>query len=94
METTTKNECIQFLNELRRSDEDVWLAGVCGGLAEHSGVPTWCFRALFVSTAIFFWLGLIAYIALWIFMPIEDGAESQVSNSEVGGVSHPHAPPQ
>jgi phage shock protein PspC (stress-responsive transcriptional regulator) len=76
MEPSTRSEFVQFLNQVMRSRSDKMIAGVCGGLAAHSGVPAWVYRALFVTLAIFFWLGLLAYIALWIFMPVEDVSQS------------------
>jgi len=76
MEPSTRSEFVQFLNQVMRSRSDKMIAGVCGGLAAHSDVPAWVYRALFVTLAIFFWLGLLAYIALWIFMPVEDVSQS------------------
>ena len=76
MEPSKKSQLVQFLNEVKRSRSEKMLAGVCGGLAAHSDIPAWVYRALFVSLSIFFWAGLLAYIALWIFMPVEEVSES------------------
>ena len=76
MEPSKRSQLIRFLNEVKRSGSDVMLAGVCGGLAAHSDIPAWVYRVLFVSLSIFFWVGLFAYIALWIFMPVEEVLES------------------
>lgn len=87
MTNSTGTDWVQFLNDVQRSQDDAYLAGVCGGLGKHSGIPAWCFRALFVTTALFFWAGLLAYIALWVFMPIEETTATQATDSEVGARS-------
>ena len=55
--------------QVRRSARDVWLFGVCGGLGEHTPWPAWLWRALFVATTLMTGVGLVAYVALWLFMP-------------------------
>ena len=59
------------INQLRLSDSDKWIAGVCGGIARVTGVESWIWRLIFV-------LGLgaggftaVLYIILWIFVPRE-----------------------
>ena len=59
------------LKRLRRSIHDRWIGGVCGGLGELSGVPSWAWRILFVLTAFLHGLGLLMYILLWIFVPVQ-----------------------
>ena len=59
------------LSRLRRSINDRWIGGVCGGLAELTGIPTWSWRILFVLTALLHGLGLLMYILLWIFVPVQ-----------------------
>ena len=59
------------LSLLRRSRSDRWLGGVCGGVAELTGIPAWSWRILFVLTAFLHGLGLLMYILLWIFVPVE-----------------------
>ena len=59
------------LNQLRRSLTDRWIGGVCGGLAEMTGIPTWSWRVLFVLAALLHGMGLVLYILLWIFVPLE-----------------------
>lgn len=55
---------------LYRSRTDRWLSGVCGGLAEYTGLPARLIRFLFF---LFGWFGIgeIVYIALWILVPKE-----------------------
>jgi phage shock protein C len=58
-----------FLQRLKKSQQDKWIGGVCGGLGEHLPIPSWCWRFLF-SVTVFFWgLGFLLYIFLWIFVP-------------------------
>ena len=57
------------LREFRRSLADRWIGGVCGGLGDITGVPSWTWRILFVLTAFLHGLGIIMYILLWIFVP-------------------------
>jgi phage shock protein PspC (stress-responsive transcriptional regulator) len=59
------------LNQFQRSLTDKWIGGVCGGLSELTDIPTWAWRILFVLTAFLHGLGLIMYILLWIFVPLE-----------------------
>jgi phage shock protein PspC (stress-responsive transcriptional regulator) len=59
------------LNQFRRSDTDRWIGGVCGGLAEVTGIPAWSWRILFVLTACLHGIGLLMYILLWIFVPLQ-----------------------
>ncbi len=60
---------------MRRSLDDRWIGGVCGGLARMMGVETWIIR-LAVTLLIFFWgTGLVIYVLLWVFVPPE-GADA------------------
>ena len=60
------------VNSLRRSRNDRWIGGVCGGLARLTGVDSWIFRLLFALSVVFAGFGLIPYLLLWIFVPEED----------------------
>lgn len=64
--------CVSFLKNLKRSQEDKWIAGVCGGLAKSTEIPAWIFRVFFIFSTFFSGLGIVLYILLWIFMPLED----------------------
>jgi phage shock protein PspC (stress-responsive transcriptional regulator) len=70
MEPSERSSFIQFLHEVKRSRSDKELGGVCGGLAAHSDIPVWIYRALFI-TLLMMGVGAVAYIALWICMPVE-----------------------
>jgi phage shock protein C len=61
------------LQQLRRSFYDKWIGGVAGGLAESTGVPSWAWRILFVLSVLLNGLGLLVYLLLWIFVPLQTG---------------------
>ena len=63
----------QRLRALRRSRADRWLGGVCGGLAPISGLPAWLCRLVFALLVICGGTGVVAYLLLWILVPLEDG---------------------
>lgn len=60
------------MNALRRSREDAWLGGVCGGLEPFSGLAAWAWRLIFVALALCGGTGVVVYLLLWIFIPIEN----------------------
>ncbi len=62
----------ESVRNLRRSAKDKKIAGVCGGFGEHTPVPAWVWRALFLILLFVGGTGLIAYIVLWICMPAAD----------------------
>ena len=57
------------LTSIRKSATDRVCKGVCGGLGEHTTVPSWMWRVLFVVGAC--WSGgvILAYIMFSYFMP-------------------------
>lgn len=57
------------LNRLRRSREDRWLGGVCGGLARFTGLASWAVRLLFALALLCAGTGALIYLLLWIFVP-------------------------
>mgnify|MGYP006280007867 CR=1 FL=1 len=59
------------LNRLRRSRDDRWIGGVCGGLARSTGIEAWVWRLAVVLLALWGGSGVIAYVLLWIFVPQE-----------------------
>ncbi len=62
---------VAALNALRRSRSDRWIAGVCGGIAHATGVESWLCRLLFAILSFFGGAGLVLYVLLWIFVPVE-----------------------
>jgi phage shock protein C len=59
------------INALRRSRDDRWVAGVCGGIAGATGVDAWVWRLLFALLLFCGGAGLVLYVLLWIFVPSE-----------------------
>lgn len=59
------------LHQLTRSKSDRWIGGVCGGLAAMTNIPAWSWRLLFVLALLLHGLGLVMYLLLWIFVPLE-----------------------
>jgi len=57
------------LQKLKKSEKDRWIGGVCGGLGEHTPVPSWTWRIMFLFLLFFMGTGLLLYILLWIFIP-------------------------
>jgi phage shock protein PspC (stress-responsive transcriptional regulator) len=62
---------------LLRSRDDRKLAGVCGGLGRWTDIDPVVYRIVFVVTAFFGGLGLVAYGVLWLIVPLEGEVDSQ-----------------
>ena len=62
---------VSALNQLRRSLSDRWLGGVCGGIAQITGVASWVWRLIFAFGVVCAGAGLALYILLWILVPQE-----------------------
>jgi len=70
--------CTSWLNEERRparewyrAREGRWLGGVSRGLANHFRIPVAAVRLVFLLSVLFGGWGVVAYVALWIAMPVE-----------------------
>ena len=61
--------CAARINTWRRSRDERWIGGVCGGLAELTGVQTWIWRVLFALAVLCGGTGIAVYLLLWIFVP-------------------------
>ncbi|MDR1557645.1 MAG: PspC domain-containing protein [Tannerellaceae bacterium] len=56
---------------------DKMIAGVCGGIADYLGLDPTLVRVAYILISVFtFFSGVIAYLILWIVMPL-------------GGTDHP-----
>lgn len=53
---------------LRRSTSDRWLAGVCGGIAEFTGLDATLVRLAFVAFGIL-GVGELVYLIMWVVVP-------------------------
>jgi phage shock protein C len=58
-----------WLQNLTKSEKDKWIGGICGGLGEHTPIPSWTWRLLFTLFVFVWGMGLLLYILLWIFVP-------------------------
>ncbi len=70
------------LNRFHLSRTDKWIGGVCGGLAELSNIPSWSWRILFLFAVCLHGIGLLLYILLWIFVPVQLPAAAPTTTSE------------
>ena len=59
------------INALRRSRDDRWLGGVCGGIASVTGVGSWIWRLLFALLAMCAGTGVLVYLLMWILIPAD-----------------------
>ena len=59
------------LNGLRRSRTDQWIGGVCGGLAQFTGLDAWLWRLLVAMLVILAGTGVLFYVLMWILVPQE-----------------------
>jgi phage shock protein C len=58
---------------LQRSNDDRWIGGVCGGVADYTGVDANLIRLLVVvGTVLGFGSLIVAYVVAWIIMPKAD----------------------
>lgn len=58
------------MKKLTRSRDDKWIAGVCGGIADYTGVDVTVIRLIVAIGTIFSaGTGLLAYAVAWILMP-------------------------
>ena len=60
------------LNRLRLSNGDKWIAGVCGGVAQATGVESFVWRLIFVLGLGLGGFTLLLYLLLWIFVPRDE----------------------
>jgi phage shock protein C len=56
---------------LYRSRTDRWFAGICGGLGHYFSVDPTLVRVLFVLFALVVGGGILAYLILWLIIPLE-----------------------
>jgi phage shock protein C len=55
--------------KLYRSNDDRWIAGVCGGIAEYFNLDPTLIRVLFILFGLIVGGGLIIYLILWLVIP-------------------------
>ena len=62
---------LSALNAFRRSATDRWFGGLCGGLAVTTGMQSWLWRLMFVLLFMVAGSGLIVYLVMWFFVPLD-----------------------
>jgi phage shock protein C len=65
---------------LRRSTTDKVAGGVCGGLAEHTGIDSLVWRVGFVASTLAGGAGVLVYLLLWVLMQPGPRAPDQQPN--------------
>ncbi|MBN3034511.1 MAG: PspC domain-containing protein [Bacteroidales bacterium] len=75
---------------LTRSASGAVIGGICGGLGKYLNTDPIVFRILFVITALVGGGGLLAYIILWIVMPLE--RDPLTNNPTMNNESIPQSP--
>ena len=63
---------LSAINALRRSRDDRWLGGVCGGIARITGVAAWAWRLMFALLLLCAGSGVVLYLLLWILLPEDE----------------------
>jgi phage shock protein C len=67
------------MTQFARARQDRWLGGVARGLANATELPVWAWRLAFVLLSLLHGVGVVLYILMWIFVPLEaTPAQSQV----------------
>jgi phage shock protein PspC (stress-responsive transcriptional regulator) len=64
---------------LTRSSSDRMIAGVCGGLADYTGIDPVVFRVVVAVAAVLRGAGLVAYLVAWLIIP-KEGQESHAQD--------------
>lgn len=67
--STSSPDLSGMLRRLAKSRSDAWLGGVCGGLGEHTPLPSWIWRLAFLILLCWYGTGLLLYVLLWICLP-------------------------
>jgi phage shock protein PspC (stress-responsive transcriptional regulator) len=62
---------VNAINNFRRSVDDRWIGGVCGGLGVATGMESWIWRLLLALLCFAGGSGVLIYLLLWIFVPPE-----------------------
>ena len=56
---------------LQRSESDRFLTGVCGGIADYTGLDSTLIRVLFAVFTLLGFSGILVYFLAWLLMPAE-----------------------
>ena len=72
--------------KLTRSATNKKIAGICGGMADYFHVDATLVRVLWLIAAFGLWFPFLAYIVLWIVLPLSPGAQNPASASTLTSV--------
>ena len=63
------------MRKLYRSNSDIKISGVCGGIAEYFGIDSTIVRLLWVLGTFMtgFFIGIVLYIACVVIIPVDSG---------------------
>ena len=64
--------------KLERKLDGRWVAGVCAGLADYSGLDVSLIRVIFAVLTLFGGVGAIAYVLAWALVP-EQGEPASIA---------------
>ena len=70
--STASAPALGVINSFRRSRADRWFGGVCGGLAQITGLAAWAWRLIFTLLALCAGSGVVVYALLWLFVPEQE----------------------
>ena len=62
---------VHAINDFRRSRDDRWLGGVCGGIGRSTGIAAWLWRLAFTALALCAGAGVVVYLLMWFFVSLE-----------------------
>lgn len=77
------------LRRLTKSKSEVWLGGVCGGLGEHTPLPSWVWRLVFLLLLCCYGTGVLMYVSLWICLPepLQEGKRPGTPSGAAAGAA-------
>jgi phage shock protein C len=67
--------------KLYRSQKEKMVAGVCGGLGEYLDLDPTLIRIIWVVITLMGGAGLLAYLIMWIVVPLEPEAGASLTGS-------------
>ena len=65
------------MKKLYRLSGDRKIAGVCAGLGEHFDIDPVIIRLFFLVSVFFGGLGVLAYVIMWILVPLNGGSPAE-----------------
>jgi phage shock protein PspC (stress-responsive transcriptional regulator) len=65
------------MKKLYRLSRDRKMAGVCAGLGEHFDIDPVIIRLFFLFSVFFGGLGVLAYVIMWILVPLKSGSPAE-----------------